>query len=300
MTDAVARVRSFNRLVTERVGALNDHYLARDRSLGECRLLWEIWPDGRDVRELRTRLGLDSGYVSRLLRSLERAGLVEVTPRDDDRRVRAARLTAAGRSEVAVLDRRSDELARSLLEPLGDDGQARLVAAMGEVERLLTAALVRVEVVDPERPEAELCLRAYFAELAARFDAGFDPGRSISAGADELRLPAGAFLLATLRGEPVGCGALKLHGAEPAELKRMWVADAARGLGLGRRLLGELERVAAESGATVVRLETNRSLHEAIGLYRSSGYRDVPAFNDEPYAHHWFEKRLDGRASSVP
>jgi ribosomal protein S18 acetylase RimI-like enzyme len=163
---------------------------------------------------------------------------------------------------------------------------------MGEVERLLTAALVLVDVVDPERPEAQFCLRAYFDELARRFDAGFDPGRSISAGAAELRLPAGAFLLATLRGEPVGCGALKLHGAEPAELKRMWVAGEARGLGLGRRLLAELERVAAENGATVVRLETNRSLTEAIALYRSAGYTEVGAFNDEPYAHHWFEKAV--------
>ena len=292
MTDAVAQVRSFNRLVTERVGALNDHYLARDRSLGECRLLWEIGTDGRDVRELRARLDLDSGYVSRLLRSLERAGLVEVVARDDDRRVRAARLTPAGHAEVAVLDRRSDDLARSFLEPLGEQGRGRLVEAMGEVERLLTAALVQVDVVDPERPDAQRCLRAYFDELAARFDTGFDPGLSISADADELRLPAGAFLLATLRGEPVGCGALKLHGDEPAELKRMWVADRARGLGLGRRLLAELERVAAANGAAIVRLETNRSLREAIGLYRSSGYREVAAFNDEPYAHHWFEKRV--------
>lgn len=292
MTDAVAQVRSFNRLVTERVGALNDHYLARDRSLGECRLLWEIGTNGRDVRELRARLDLDSGYVSRLLRSLERAGLVEVVARDDDRRVRAARLTPAGHAEVAVLDRRSDDLARSFLEPLGEQGRGRLVEAMGEVERLLTAALVQVDVVDPERPDAQRCLRAYFDELAARFDTGFDPGLSISADADELRLPAGAFLLATLRGEPVGCGALKLHGDEPAELKRMWVADRARGLGLGRRLLAELERVAAANGAAIVRLETNRSLREAIGLYRSSGYREVAAFNDEPYAHHWFEKRV--------
>ena len=292
MTDAVAQVRSFNRLVTERVGALNDHYLARDRSLGECRLLWEIGTNGRDVRELRARLYLDSWYASRMLRSLERAGLVEVVARDDDRRVRAARLTPAGHAEVAVLDRRSDDLARSFLEPLGEQGRGRLVEAMGEVERLLTAALVQVDVVDPERPDAQRCLRAYFDELAARFDTGFDPGLSISADADELRLPAGAFLLATLRGEPVGCGALKLHGDEPAELKRMWVADRARGLGLGRRLLAELERVAAANGAAIVRLETNRSLREAIGLYRSSGYREVAAFNDEPYAHHWFEKRV--------
>src|SRR5581483_6044830 len=90
----------------------------------------------------------------------------------------------------------------------------------------------------------------------------------------------------------VGCGALKFHGRAPTELKRMWVAPSARGLGLGRRLLTELERLAAEHGVRVLRLETNRNLTEAIALYRSAGYREVDAFNDEPYAHHWFEKRL--------
>ena len=74
----------------------------------------------------------------------------------------------------------------------------------------------------------------------------------------------------------------------------MWVAESARGLGIGRRLLGELERRARPRGARVVRLETNGALTEAIGLYRSAGYREVDAFNDEPYAHHWFEKRLLG------
>jgi DNA-binding MarR family transcriptional regulator/GNAT superfamily N-acetyltransferase len=290
--EAVARVRSFNRLVSQRIGALDDHYLSRDRPLGEARILWEIGEDGADVRDLRASLGLDSGYLSRLLQALERDGLVSVRPSAADRRVRTAQLTAAGRRERRVLERRSDELARSFLAPLGERQQKQLVAAMGEVERLLSAALVHIDVVDPGRPEAQACLTAYVAELGRRFDAGFDPARSISAELHELRPPAGLFLVATLHSEPVGCGALKLHGTEPAELKRMWVADRARGLGIGRRLLEELERRAAEAGARVVRLETNRTLREAIGLYRSAGYLEVEAFNDEAYAHHWFEKRL--------
>ncbi|MFG1816386.1 GNAT family N-acetyltransferase [Kribbella sp. NPDC049174] len=105
-------------------------------------------------------------------------------------------------------------------------------------------------------------------------------------------MPAGLLLVATLHSEPVGCGPLKLHGEEPAEIKRMWVSPEARGLGLGRRLLAELEREVAARGASVGRLETNRSLVEAIGLYRAAGYTEVPAFNTEPYAHHWFEKSL--------
>jgi DNA-binding MarR family transcriptional regulator/GNAT superfamily N-acetyltransferase len=276
--------------VTQRVGALQDRYLGRDRPLGEDRLLWEVG-DGVDVRDLRARLDLDSGYVSRLLRSLEAAGLVTVGP-GDDRRVRVARLTAKGRRERALLDRRSDDLAGSLLAPLSERQRSRLVEAMGEVERLLTAGLVRIEVVDPESPAAAYCLGEYYAEIGRRFEDGFDHTISLAATPEQLRLPAGLFVVAFLHAEPIGSGALKFHGRRPAELKRMWVAPQARGLGLGRRLLADLERLALEHGVRTLRLETNKSLVEAIALYRSSGWREVDAFNDERYAHHWFEKRL--------
>lgn len=295
----VSQVRRLNRMVTARVGALDDNFLARDRPLGEARLLWEIGEDGRDVRSLRTGLDLDSGYLSRLLRSLEAAGLVTVGPKPSDRRVRIARLTPAGRAERAVLDRRSDEVAASMLAPLSAGQRTRLVAAMADVERLLTAAMVEVAPIDPAHPHARHCLRAYVSELDRRFDDGFDPERSIPARDEELRPPAGLLLVAALRGEPIGCGALKRHADGTAEIKRMWVADSARGLGIGRRLLTELEAQAAERGARTLRLETNHALVEAIGLYRSCGYIEVPAFNAEAYAHHWFEKRITWRASAA-
>jgi hypothetical protein len=107
-------------------------------------------------------------------------------------------------------------------------------------------------------------------------------------------------LIARLEGQPIGCGALKFHAGAPAELKRMWVAPAARGVGLGRRLLAELERHAWDNGVKVLRLETNGALTEAIALYRSAGYRAVAAFNDEPYAQCWFEKRLSQPARYSP
>ncbi len=288
----VDRVRRFNRTVTQRVGALDDAYLSRDRPLGQARLLWEIGADGSELRSLRSRLDLDSGYLSRLLHALETDGLVEVDPHGADARVRTARLTAAGQAEHAELDRRSDELAAAILTPLTGQQRDRLVAAMAEVERLLLASMVRVSTVDPRHPDARHCLRAYFAELARRFDDGFDPGRSNPALDTELTPPAGLLLVATLHDDPVGCAALKLHG-ELAEVKRMWVAPAVRGLGLGRRLLAEIEERAAGTGARILRLETNRALREAIGLYRSAGYREVASFNDEAYADHWFEKRLN-------
>src|SRR5437764_1344204 len=168
---SIAQVRRFNRTVTQRVGALSDRYLWRDRTLGASRVLWEIGSEGCEVRSLRARLELDSGQMSRLLRP-----------------------------------------------------------------------------------------------------------------------PAGAFIVAYLRDEPIGCGALKHHRSEPSEIKRMWVAESARGLGIGRRLLAALEQVARDARAPAVRLDTNKTLIEAISMYRSAGYQEIPRFNSEPFAHHWFEK----------
>jgi ribosomal protein S18 acetylase RimI-like enzyme len=226
------------------------------------------------------------------LRRLESDGLIVVEQSPDDGRARIAQLSRAGRIEWKLLDRRSDELAWSLLEPLDDEQRTRLVEAMGVVERLLTSGLVEITIDEPTSAAVRHCFESYFAELDARFEAGFDPGRSISAEADELAEPRGLVLVARLHDEAIGCGALKLHGGDPAEIKRMWVSPTARGLGLGRRLLHELEEHARQRRAATARLETNRALTEAIALYRSAGYVEVGRFNDEPYADHWFEKRL--------
>jgi DNA-binding MarR family transcriptional regulator/GNAT superfamily N-acetyltransferase len=290
--ERIDHVRHFNRTVTQRIGALSDRFLARDRPLGEARVLWEIGADGCEVRRLRNRLELDSGHASRLLRSLEADGMVRVEPSAADRRIRVARLTAAGRRERALLDRRSDELAESILAPLPDRDRDRLVESMHTVGRLLMAATVEIRAVDPAGADARQCLRAYVDELNARSDLGYDPTAGVSAEPHELTPPAGCFLIAYLQAEPVGCGAVKHRPGGPSDIKRMWVSPSARGLGIGRRLLGELERHVLDSGAAIAHLETNSSLVEAIALYRSAGYREVPAFNDEPFADHWFRKRL--------
>src|SRR3954447_3128590 len=291
---AVDAVRRFNRTVTQWVGALERDYLGRGRPLGASRVLWEIGTDGRRVRDLRAALNLDSGYLSRMLRSLEHQGLAVTEPDGGDGRVRTARLTPAGAAERRLLDERSDALAWSLVEPLDAGRRDRLLQAMTTVRQLLTAGLVDLRVEHPESADARWCIESYFATLRERFDSGFDPAASIRADARDLTPPRGLLLLARLHGRPVGCGAVKLHDRDPAEIKRMWVAPEARGLGVGRRLLAALESEAVTHGATVVHLETNRSLGEAVSLYRSAGYVEVPAFNDEPYAHHWFQKRLPG------
>ncbi len=288
----VEQVRRFNRAVTQRVGALSDHYLARSRPLSACRVLWEIGLEGAEVRALRARLEIDSGQLSRLLRALETDDLIEVVPSPADARIRVARLTPAGTAERRVLDDRSDELARSILTPLDAVEREQLVTAMRSVERLITASLVQTRIVDPEHPDAKRCLRAYVAELNRRSDIPFDPHNGSTAEPHEVRAPAGAFLVAYLNGEAIGCGAVKHRPGGPSDIKRMWVAESARGLGIGRRLLRELERLAREGGAPVAQLETNAALVEAITMYRSAGYTEVPPFNEEPFADHWFAKPL--------
>ena len=291
-TAMVEQVRRFNRTVTERIGALDDRFLGRGRPLGEARLLWEIGVDGCEVRLLRARLNLDSGYLSRLLGSLRSAGLVEVAPSTADRRIRVARLTRAGIRERTTLDERSDSLAQSLLEPLTPEQQGRLVAAMRDVERLLVTASAEIRPVDPECADARYCLAEYVAELNSRSTRGFDPSVGATALPQELRPPAGAFFVVYMQGEAIGCGAVKHHGEAPAEIKRMWIAPRARGLGLGRRLLETLEACAAAAGAQVARIETSAVLTEALTLYRSTGWIEVPQFNDEPFADHWLQKTL--------
>lgn len=287
----IALVRSFNRLVARQVGALNDRYFGR-RPLGEARVLFEVGSDGATSRDVRARLGLDSGYLSRMIHSLQSDGLVEETPNPADKRTKRLSLTAAGRSEMRDLDRLADELAASALAPLTDDQRARLLRAQAEVRHLLAISMVSIGPEDPSASDAKWCLAHYFAELGERFEDRFDPRRTLPADSKDLVPPSGAFLLARFGGQPAACGALKTLSPGIGEIMRMWVDRAHRGLGIGTRILDALERRAAELGHHRVRLYTNRSLAEAKSMYRDNGYVEIPRYNDDPYADHWFEKRL--------
>lgn len=290
----VTALRRFSRVFTERIGALDDRYLDRDRPLGEARLLFEIGlagPDPVEVGDLRDTLDLDTGYTSRLLRSLERDGLIVVGPSPLDGRRRVAGLTIAGRAEWEELDRRSAEQAAAVLAPLGPERAAELGGLLDRARRLLDAAAVHVAAVDPREPAAARALAAYVAELDRRFPAGFDPGDPVG---DPTRFepPAGVFVLARLRGATVGCGGLTAIDDRAAEVKRMWVDPSARGLGIGTRLLADLEQRARDAGRRVVRLDTNSTLNEAIAMYERAGYRRIERYNDNADAELWFEKDL--------
>lgn len=292
MDEHIRSIRAFNRTVTQRLGVLNEKYLGRDRPYVESRLLFEIGANGATVRELRERLGLDSGFLSRVLRALERKGLATTGPSPVDGRVRLARLSRAGRTELRRIDALSDQLAQSLLVPLSEAQAHRLLAAMAEVECLVRASSVELAAEDPASADAKRCLEQYFTEIDRRFRSGFDPDKSGAVDLRDFVSPRGCLLIARLFGEPVGCGALRTFAPRIGEIKRMWISPHARGLGLGRRLLAELESVAKKRRMRAIRLDTNKSLSEALRLYRSAGYREIARFNDNPYAHHWFEKAL--------
>lgn len=290
--DHLQDIRRFNRLVTQRIGVLQANYLGQGRPLGEARLLFEIGEDSADVRDLRARLDLDSGYVSRTLRTLEAQGLVTVEKSAQDGRVRVARLTPLGIDAVRTYDALSDKVAQSLIAPLDDRQRARLVAAMGEVERLLRASSVIIDVEPPSSPDARACVGRYLHELSTRFDTGYDPANAAPADDAQFTMPEGVFVVARLDGRAMGCGALKRAAAATGEIKRLWIDPATRGLGLGRKLLSALEDMARDFGMERVRLDSNRALTEALALYKKCGYVEVARFNDDPYAQMWFEKSL--------
>lgn len=290
MTTDTSVMRRFNRSYTQRVGALEDSFLGMGLPLGAARLMYEIGTRATTVADLRTRLGLDSGYLSRMLRGLERKGYVAVRPDPADRRRRTVELTAAGRERWDDLDRRSEERAHQLLDPLTPRQRERLNEALATADLLVRAATVVIEPVDPAHPAAREAVARYFTEVDERFEDGFTPP-PIEEDDETLRPPHGVFLVATSDGEPVAGGGVREY-AGTAEIKRMWVHPEWRGAGLGSRLLRALEAEAAALGHHVVRLDTRHVLEEAVAMYDRAGYERIERYNDNPYATHFFQKVL--------
>jgi DNA-binding MarR family transcriptional regulator len=290
MLDPVARVRRFNRAVTSEVGALDISFLGRGRPLGAARVLNAIGHGRSDVADLRDYLALDSGLMSRFLRSLEEEGLVTTTPHPDDARRRIARLTAAGRREFEAYETLSNAQAESMLARSSQP--EALLAAMDLVAAALARSRIGIDEVDPRGEPARYCLGEYYGELSRRFARGYDVALSRDPGAKDMTAPRGAFFVALSDGLPLGCVGLKGSGGDIAEIKRLWVAPAARGLGLGRRLMEAAETAARKLSITILRLDTNSTLAEAQQLYRKTGWTEIARFNDDPYPDLFFEKQL--------
>jgi DNA-binding MarR family transcriptional regulator len=288
--DRISRFRRFARAVTLEVGALDTSFLGRGRPLGAARVLNAIGKGRSDVADIRDYLRLDSGLMSRLLRSLEEEGLVSTMSHPDDARRRVVGLTKDGAREFQAYEDLSDARASALLDrtPHSPD----LLAAMDMIASALGRERIAIEEVDPRDDAARYCLETYYAELRQRFKNGFDVSLSRDPDAADMLRPRGVFLLAMSDGLPVGCVGLKGSGGNIAEVKRLWVSETARGLGLSKRLMQAAETAARELSVKILRLDTNSAMSEALGLYRTSGWVEIDRFNDDPYPDHFFEKPL--------
>ncbi|MEU0314945.1 bifunctional helix-turn-helix transcriptional regulator/GNAT family N-acetyltransferase, partial [Nocardioides sp. NPDC006273] len=242
------------------------------------------------VQDLRTRLGgLDSGYVSRMLRTLESKGYVAMDRDPSDGRRRLVALTEDGLKQWDDLERRSEERAHLLLDPLTQRQRDRLNDALATADLLVRAATITIEQIDPRDPIAQMAMGHYFAEIGDRF--GFTVGDEGFGDDPSLRAPHGAFFIAASDGAPVASGGVREFDGT-GEIKRMWVDPAWRGAGLGSRLLRHLEAEALRLGHRVVRLDTRDVLSEAIGMYERAGYERIDRYNDNPHATHFFQKEL--------
>jgi DNA-binding MarR family transcriptional regulator/GNAT superfamily N-acetyltransferase len=291
MLDTVARLRRFNRVVTREIGALDTSYLGRGRPLGAARVLQLVRPEGTDVAELRQRLDLDTGLLSRLLRSLEAEGLVEVAPDPTDRRRRIARLTSTGLAEWRVYDALGYAKAQAVLDRAGA-GQEALVEAMDLIATVMLKDDVVIRDADPADPAALSCIGLYYQLLLETFSSLTSEMFPLPLpDAERYRSPDGAFLIAWSEDLPIGCVSMRRLGPKLAEVKRLWVHPHARGQGLGLRLMRAIEARARDLGYTHANLDSNTGLSAAVSLYRSDGWTECDPYTDPP-ANIWMTKRL--------
>jgi DNA-binding MarR family transcriptional regulator/GNAT superfamily N-acetyltransferase len=269
--DAVAQVREFNRFYTRTIGVLHERLLDSDFSLTEVRVLYELaHRDRPTAADLCRDLGLDAGYLSRMLRRFERLKLVTAAPSETDRRARLLSLTARGRAVFAPLDRRSSEEVAAMLAQVD---QAGLVEAMRTIRRLLEKTPGEV-VLRAHRPgdlgwvvqrHGELYWQEWryderFEKLVAGIVSEFDPARD-------------RCWIAERDGERVGSVFLVRKSATVAKLRLLLVEPHARGLGVGKRLVAECVKHAREAGYRRIVLWTQSELAAARGIYQKAGFR---------------------------
>jgi DNA-binding MarR family transcriptional regulator/GNAT superfamily N-acetyltransferase len=294
----VGDVRHFNRFWTRQIGVLREGYLESPFSLTEVRVLYELaHREETTASELGEELGLDAGYLSRILRGFEKHGLIHKRPSEADGRRRLLRLTERGREAFAPLDARSRSEIGAMLGGMSIAGQERLVKAMRAIERLLSGRhdLVVPYLLRPHRPgdmgwvvhrHGVLYAREYgwdetfealVAEIVAKFIQQYDP-----------RLER--CWIAERDDEIVGCVFLVRESEEIAKLRLLLVEPEARGLGIGSRLVEECIRFARQAGYLKIRLWTNDVLNSARRIYERRGFRLV---HEKP--HHSFGHDLVGQ-----
>jgi len=287
----VASVRRFNRFYTSRIGVL--HYLGSDFSLAEVRVLYELAhrTTAPTASELGKDLGLDAGYLSRLLRGFERRGLIARTRSDSDGRRSHLALTASGRAAFAPLGARSHTETAALLSALSESDQERIVEAMETIETVLGGAQAPPPfTLRPHRPgdmgwvvqqHGALYAQEYgwderfealVAGITAKFIEHYDPARE-------------RCWIAEKDGEPVGSVFLVKRSKTVAQLRLLSVSPKARGLGLGARLVAECEQFARAAGYRKIVLWTNSVLTAARRIYEAAGYTLVSSERHRSFGH---------------
>jgi DNA-binding MarR family transcriptional regulator/N-acetylglutamate synthase-like GNAT family acetyltransferase len=294
----IAAVRRFSRFYTQKVGVLQEGHLDSPFSLTEVRVLYELAHRDRPTAgELARDLGLDAGYLSRILRGFEAKGLLRKETSANDGRQSLLGLTPAGEEAFAPLNMRARNDIAALLGPLSEGDQQRLVEALATVEALLGAQPERKApyLLRPHQPgdigwvihrHGMLCAQEYgwdetfealVAEIAAKFIKSFDVKKE-------------RCWIAEREGEIVGCVFLVKQSKTVAKLRLLLVEPKARGLGIGERLVQECIRFARQCGYRKLTLWTNSVLHGARRIYERAGFRLV---KEEP--HHSFGHDLVGQ-----
>lgn len=281
--DSVQKIRRFNRFYTRQIGVLNEHLLHSQFSLTEVRVLYEL-AHGRNVTavELCRDLGLDRGYLSRMLQNFQQKGWIKTAAAPDDRRKLFLALTASGRKVFSPLERRSSDEVGSMLAKLAYPSQAKLVAAMQEIENILSVPQTAgtTVIVRPHRPGDmgwvvqshgllyskeygyDERFEALVAEIVAEFIEALDAARE-------------RCWIAEKHGVNVGSVFLVRKSASVAKLRLLLVEPSARGLGIGRRLVDECVQFAREAGYKKVVLWTQSELLAARGIYQRAGFEKV-------------------------
>lgn len=302
----IEAVRSFNRDYTRAAGLLTERLLDTPHSLTEARVIFELDPEADlSMLALRGRIGLDPGYLSRVVSRLERSGLVSKRRSDDDGRVQLLSLTSEGARHRSILDARSAEQVSDLLEPIAEVQRDDLVRAMRTVTSVLGAG---VEGEVTIRPAGTGDLGWILARHANLFTAefGWGPGfealiaRVLAEFSDVRDEPGNAAWIAELGGEPAGSILCVRAGPGTAKLRLLLVEPFARGHGIGARLVDECVGFARESGYAELILWTMGVLVHARPIYERAGFELVDSaphtmFGPEVVGENW---RLDLRAGT--
>ena len=279
----IAAVRAFNRFYTRKLGVLDQHLSKSPYSLSEARVLYELaHRDELAAKQIGSELGLDPGYLSRIVQSFEESGLISRKPLAADRRQFRLSLTAKGRQAFAKLNKASEGDVADMLAPLAADDGRRLTDAMATIEHLLEPArdqrapfllrnhrigdmgwvTSRQGIAYAEEYGWDISYEALVAEICAQFIKAYDPAREHC-------------WIAEVDGEPVGSVFLVKASDKVAKLRLLAVEKKARGLGVGRALVEQCIRAAREKGFSKMTLWTQSCLLAARGIYKQAGFRKV-------------------------